>query len=132
MRIICMGYNDVRFLGEGWYGLEKSPENILYRASAPLAEIYVATRRAVELSLLLSARPAHVGEPLRVSVQGEAGSRFDCTLDYNGWTLRKGWVVPDSEGMVRFLAQNPWSPDRLYDNGDARALGILVSAIRIG
>lgn len=131
MRIICMGYNDLRCLGEGWYGLEKSPENILYRASAPFAEIQVVTRKTVELSLFLSARPDHVGEPLHGSVQGEAGSEFDFTLFHNGWALRKGIVVPDAERTIRIVAQNPWSPDRLYDNGDSRALGFLVSAIRI-
>lgn len=132
MRIICMGYNDLRILGDGWYGVEKSPERILYRASAPLAEIRVPARGQIKLGLLLSARPEHAGEPLRGLVRGENESGFDFTLFSNYWTFRNGFVVPDSKRTIRIAVQNPWSPDSLYNNGDARALGILLSAIRIG
>ena len=33
-QIITVGINDRNALEEGWYGLEKSPEGLVYRASA--------------------------------------------------------------------------------------------------
>ena len=34
-------------------------------------------------------------------------------------------------GIIHIEVENPWSPDALYQNGDVRSLGILLSAIRL-
>ncbi len=130
MGIVCAGYNDLQWLNEGWYGVEKSPEGILYRASGPVGVLRFPWEGRVMLSLYLSARPEHSGEPLRVLVKSQDDAGFYFTLVTNGWTLRRGSVVLGKERKIRIEAQNPWSPDSIYNNGDARSLGILLCGIR--
>ncbi|MGC9328992.1 MAG: hypothetical protein ACP5I1_15255 [Candidatus Hinthialibacter sp.] len=131
MQIICFGYNDLRMLGDGWYGVERSPEGILYRSSGPSAEFFTLISAPVSLSLIASARPEHAGESLKGAIKGQENSGFEFILETNGWTVIHGSVIPGESRALRLSVENPWSPDRLYHNGDARALGILVSAVRM-
>ncbi|MBN2326792.1 MAG: hypothetical protein JXR73_06535 [Candidatus Omnitrophica bacterium] len=131
MQIICFGYNDLHMLGDGWYGVERSPEGILYRSSAPAAEFFTPNPEQVSISLIASARPEHAGEALKGSIKGQDNSGFEFILETNGWTVIKGSAIPGKARTLRLNVENPWSPDRLYHNGDARALGLLVSAIRM-
>ncbi|MDX9753307.1 MAG: hypothetical protein RBU29_05060 [bacterium] len=131
-KIILIGKNEFGSLGEGWYGLEHSPEGVWYRASAPKAEIHLPTPfETVTLSLLVTARPSHTGQPLEVEITSGESGRFAFTLESNLWTIRKGVLDGNGGTTLQIRVKNPWSPDRLYQNGDARSLGILLSAIRI-
>ncbi len=138
MRLICVGYNDRRIFGNGWYGLEKSPRGILYRASTPYAELQVSDVGKLDIGMMITARPEHCGEPLRVTLQSgklsdsASLSEMHIVLETNGWVIREGTLLVGDDRIIRILTQNPWSPDRLYRNGDVRSLGILISSIRIG
>gem|GEM_PF-6759960 len=128
---IVIGLNERSFLGEGWYGLEKSPEGLLYRAATRKATIHSPLSGQVNMILLLSARPEHSGAPLRVTVSAGNTSRFSFELTTNHWTTRGGEFFLDENCPITIETHNPWSPDSLYGNADLRALGILLSAARI-
>ncbi len=132
-RIISLGINDLHAINDGWYGLEKSPERVYFRASAPLAELTLPIEGIrVDLSLYLAARPEHAGEPLEASVfNSTADSGFTFILETNGWSIRSGSVIINQDKKIQIIIKNPWSPDRLYNNGDSRSLGVLLSAVRI-
>lgn len=128
--MILIGKNDQRHLIKGWYGIERSPEGIYYRASKPRA-LFVPCREGVtHVTLLLSARPEHTGMPLEVSLHSGESGRGSFTLCCNGWTTRTAEIFIQPNVPVVIEIKNPWSPDSLYHNGDIRALGILLSAIR--
>ncbi len=129
--LILVGYNERPYLGDGWYGLEKGPGGMLYRASSKKAEIHVPLEGYVELSLLFSARPEHTGGLFEASVVGDAGSYFDIELAANGWSTRQGELVLDQDRPILIDTLTPWSPDTIYKNGDARSLGMLLNAVRI-
>ncbi len=132
MRLINAGINDLPIFHKGWYGLEKSPEGILFRASSADARLKIPdVQGRCKMCLLFSARPEHTGEPLRIIVKGANGSSFDFTVSTNHWSLREGTIQLDESGIIQFHIENPWSPDTLYHNGDVRSLGIMLSAIRI-
>jgi len=131
-QIITVGINDCNALEEGWYGLEKSPEGLVYRASAREALLKVPfSRQRVHVTLLLSARPEHTGEVLKGIVSASAGADFTFELAANTWTVRRGSLDIGEDRMIRILVYNPWSPDTLYKNGDSRSLGILLSAVHV-
>ncbi len=131
-QIITVGINDCNALEEGWYGLEKSPEGLVYRASAREALLKVPfTRQRVHVTLLLSARPEHTDEVLKGIVSTSAGADFTFELATNTWTVRRGSLDIGEDRLIRILVYNPWSPDTLYKNGDTRSLGILLSAVHV-
>jgi len=131
-KIILIGKNEFGFLGDGWYGLERSPEGIWYRAAAPVAEIHLPVQfEKVSISLHVSARPQHTGKPLDVEITAGTGPLFLFCLQSNHWTIRSGLMDLTSNNTLRIHTKNPWSPDLIYHNGDARSLGILLNAIRI-
>ena len=131
-RFILVGNNEASFLGEGWYGLEKSPDHFYYRACGPLATIHLpGMKQRIRLSLILSARPEHAGEPLRVEVCSSSEEVWHLTVETNQWAVRTGELMLDSRANVEFRCLNPWSPDQIYKNGDVRSLGFLLNAMRI-
>jgi len=132
-QIITVGINDRNALEEGWYGLEKSPEGLVYRASAREALLKVPfTRQRVHVTLLLSARrPRDAAEPLKGMVSTSEGTDFTFELATNAWTVRRGSLDIGEDRLIRILVYNPWSPDTLYKNGDTRSLGILLSAVHV-
>jgi len=131
-KAILIGLNDRNVLQEGWYGLEKSPEGLLYRASSPRAEWKIAGFSGrIQLTLLLAARPEHAGKPLQATISTETGSKFELRLGTNQWTTRNGELNLPADGKMALEIHTPWSPHQLYQNGDARSLGILLSALHI-
>lgn len=128
-QIILAGVNDRLVFTEGWYGLEKSPEGILYRASSAQATCKFSTSGKIRLTFLLSARPEHTGAPLAVHLK--IGDQFidSFELQVNPWTIRQSEFHLPDDTILTIVAQNPWSPDKIYRNGDARSLGILLSAL---
>ncbi len=130
--VITVGNNDRLALEEGWYGLEKSPEGLVYRASSreALLRIPFALQR-VQVTLLLAARPEHTHEPLKGLVSTSAGTDFLFELTTNHWTVRQGFLETGEDRLIRILVYNPWSPGQLYANGDERLLGILLSAVHV-
>ncbi len=131
-QIILAGFNDNRALVEGWYGLEKSPKGLLYRATSRNAEIKTRLPHGpVQCTLFVSARPEHTGENLIVTVSSDDKKRFQFNLHTNQWTTRTGKLILDESRTITIETDNPWSPDRIYNNGDARALGIMLNAIRL-
>ncbi|MBI1389655.1 MAG: hypothetical protein GC154_14550 [bacterium] len=130
-RLILMGKNDQSYLGEGWYGVERSPEGILFRATARRAVLRLPyPGQRIELGVYVSARPLHAGEPLRFTVNCGETAAHTWELTTNGWTVRKGIVEVPESGEVALEALNPWSPDALYHNGDARLLGLLLASLQ--
>ncbi|MEW6238123.1 MAG: hypothetical protein AB1656_22265 [Candidatus Omnitrophota bacterium] len=131
-KAILIGLNDRKVLQEGWYGLEKSPDGLLYRASSVRAEWKIAGFGGrIRLTLLLAARPEHVGKPLQATVSTETGTKFEFQLGTNQWTTRNGELILPADGKIALEVYTPWSPHQLYQNGDARSLGILLSALHI-
>lgn len=131
-RILCTGQNDAVAFVEGWYGLQRSPEGLLFRSSAAKARLKLLDIGGpVRLILLLSARPEHTRKPLKGRVTSGTHSSFPFELTTNQWTTREGVLEVGEDSIVTIEVDNPWSPDRLYKNGDARSLGIMLSAIRI-
>ena len=131
-KIILIGKNEINNLGDGWYGLEKSPEGMYYRAASPTAAILLPLgMKKISLSMILSARPQHAGEPLRLEIFSKPNSYFKFSLETNIWSICHGEL--DVEGCSEILVKtkNPWCPDNLYHNGDTRALSILLNAVRI-
>ncbi len=126
-----MGLNERDFLGDGWYGLEKSSEGILYRAASRIAKIDTPLSGLSTLVFLLSARPEHVGEPLKVTVSSGSESTSGFELHTNHWTTRSVDLTLEEGQPITIEAHNYWSPDKVYGNADLRALGILLSAVRI-
>ena len=103
----------------------------MYRAASRKAELLLpVVRGRVRLVFLVAARPEHTKTPLHTKVTAENESGFCFALSVNPWTTRWGELDLESE-RITVTTENPWSPDRVYDNGDLRALGILLSAIRI-
>jgi hypothetical protein len=134
MQCINVGINDLHIFQDGWYGLEKSPEGLLFRASSSQATLkFEGMEGRCKIILLFSARPEHTGEPLCGSVYGncDEGSTFEFSIDTNRWCVREGMVDLDPNGLIHIQIKNPWSPDALYQNGDARSLGLMLSAVRI-
>lgn len=116
---------------EGWYDLERSPEGMLFQASSRRATLkLVGAQGRVEVALLIAARPEHARQPLRLRLRGVDGLPLSWTLETNGWTVRGGEIDAGEEGMLQLEALNPWSPDALYCNGDARLLGVMLGAAR--
>lgn len=130
-KIIHMGQGDASFLGYGWFGVERSPEKILCRAAGKQAIFRLPLHaEKVELAFLATARPLHAGKPLQFGVNRDGERILTWLLHTNGWTVRSG-VICDYAGEDLMLeADNPWSPDKLYKNGDSRLLSVLVSSIR--
>lgn len=126
--MIVMGTNETPWLGEGWDGLERSPAGMLYRAARENAWLQLPPASGGEIKLLLSARPEHAKAPLRWSVRCGGHRHEGKALAWNGWVIRCLALGPVQEG-IWLETHNPWSPDQLYQNGDARQLGLLVSAI---
>lgn len=128
-----MGINDRKVLKEGWYGLEKSPEGLVYRASSREAVLKLPfARQRVQITLLLSARrPKNAAEPLKGMVSSSTGSDFMFELATDLWTVRRGSLDVGEDRLVHIQVANPWSPDQLYRNGDTRSLGILLSAAHL-
>ncbi len=130
--LILAGVNDRSVFDEGWYGLEKSPEGILYRASLPNSTIMIPIKNSsMLLTFLLAGRPEHTGEPLSFTIMSNDSTIADFQLTTNHWTTRQVDVSLNNEQLIHLKVKNPWSPDNIYKNGDVRSLGILLSAIRI-
>ena len=130
--VITVGINDRKVLEEGWYGLEKSPEGLVYRASTREALLKVPfAHQRVHVTLLLSARAKDAKEPLKGIVSTSAGTDFTFELATNHWTVRRGSLDVGEDRLIRVLVYNPWSPGQLYKNGDERSLGILLSALHV-
>lgn len=130
--LILAGINDRTVLDEGWYGLEKSPEGILYRASSPKSTFIIPVLNpSILLTFLLAGRPEHTGEPLSFTITSNDSTLADFQLNTNHWTTRQVNVSLKNEQRIHLKVKNPWSPDNIYKNGDVRSLGILLSAIRI-
>lgn len=131
-QIILAGFNDKKPLLDGWYGLEELPKGLLYRASSRKAIIKTKLPTGpIRCTLYLTARPEHTGEELFVTVSSGEDSRFQFSLNTNQWTARSGQLILDASRIITIETDNPWSPDRIYNNGDARALGIMLNTIRI-
>ncbi len=128
---IVVGLNERNFLGEGWYGLEKSPEGMMYRASSKTAQIECSLSGSAKVVFHLSARPEHVGESLRVAVSTGEQDGFTFELVSNQWTTRTGELVLEKNVPITLHVENPWSPGALYENADLRSLGILLTAMRM-
>lgn len=114
---------------DGWYGIERSPEGVVYRASRKRARLKAPGTGEADLILCLSARPGHAGEPLRAAVT-VGGAGFGFSLGTNGWTTRRGRLRLEEGVPVEIEVLNPWSPGSLYGNGDIRSLGILLASAR--
>jgi hypothetical protein len=132
-KIILIGKNDIGFLDDGWYGLEKSPEGLFYRASSPEAWICIPDilTGQVSVSLILAARPEHCGHPIEVEILSDESHSFTFQLETNNWSTRSGVLDMGKSQKMAIKTHTPWSPDNLYKNGDMRSLGILLNAIRI-
>ncbi|MDP8243645.1 MAG: hypothetical protein P9L94_06160 [Candidatus Hinthialibacter antarcticus] len=131
-KIILMGQDDATFLGYGWFGVERSPEDVLFRAAGKQAIFRLPlTADRVELAFLAAARPLHAGEPLQFGINRDGERLITWTLHTNGWTVRCGVIERYSGEDLMLEADNPWSPDKLYQNGDSRLLSVLVSSIRV-
>lgn len=130
-KIVLMGQDDVSFLGYGWFGVERSPEDVIFRAAGKQAIFRLPLRsERIELAFLAAARPLHAGEPLRIGVNRDGERLITWTVQTNGWTVRSGEIKDYSGEDLMLEADNPWSPDALYKNGDSRLLSLLVSSIR--
>ncbi len=129
-RILLAGYFDHKIFRDGWYDVERDPVGIIFRASGPRANVYHGCEKGrYSLHLLLTARPEHSGEPLRGKIScGNSSLAF--SLKHNLWSVRSGNLELEEEELT-IEVKNPWSPDRLYKNGDVRSLGILLSAIHL-
>ncbi|MGI6455252.1 MAG: hypothetical protein ACOX5R_06460 [bacterium] len=131
-RIICAGFNDLQVLQKGWYGVERSPEGIYFRASSAHAEIpCTGLKGKLNLTLFLSCRAEHTRQPLQVNIFTTKEDSVRWNLNTNHWTTRTGTLERVENGIIHIEVENPWSPDALYQNGDVRSLGILLSAIRL-
>lgn len=126
-----MGKNDRESLGDGWYGAERSPEGILFRATGPVAGIrLVGNFDRAEISIFAAARPEHAGEDLVVELRQKQSVLARMEWSLNQWLIRRAGIEFDPGDELTIYIVNPWSPDALYENGDARQLGLMVSAIR--
>lgn len=126
--MILFGHNDAGALGEGWYDAERSPDGVLYRAMQPRAELIAPGEGRWRMVLYASARAEDTGEALKIVCGNDTAHPL--AFATNGWTTRMCDVQCEANRTVELLVMNPWSPDGLYRNGDARSLGALVSAVR--
>lgn len=129
---ICPGVNDLHDFADGWYGLQRSPEGLLFRSTSAHARLKITGFSGLaSVSLLISARPEHTGFPIQGVVTCGEDSSFAFQLTTNHWTLREGNLTLQPNSIIDLHITTPWSPDKIYHNGDARQLGIMVSAVRI-
>lgn len=129
--LILSGKNEDPYLGDGWYGLERSPEGILYRAAKPQAHLSIPVEGKIELTLYISARPEHTKIPFLCDILVDQQKQAEFTLSSNNWVTRVIELSLIKDSTIEFQTTTPWSPDKLYQNGDIRALGMLMSSIRI-
>lgn len=129
--LILSGKNEAPYLGDGWYGLERSPEGILYRAAKPKAFLTLPVEGKTELTLYCSARPEHTNTPFECFFLVDGDKRAEIALNSNNWVTRMVELTLTKDSTIEIHTKTPWSPDTLYQNGDIRALGMLVSSIRV-
>ncbi|MBZ0256477.1 hypothetical protein K8I31_10465, partial [bacterium] len=107
------------------------PEELLFRAAGKQAIFRLPLHSEnIELAFLATARPLHAGEPLQFGVNRDGERILTWLLHTNGWTVRSGVIRNYAGEDLMLEADNPWSPDNLYNNGDSRLLSVLVSSIR--
>lgn len=129
--LILSGKNERPYFGDGWYGLERSPEGILYRAAKPHAYLSLPVTEKIELTLYISARPEHTHIPFKANILVDGNQQAEISLTSNNWTTRVIQLTHAKKSQIELQTLTPWSPDTLYHNGDIRALGMMVCSIRV-
>ncbi len=130
-KIILIGQDDAPYFGYGWFGVERSPEEMLFRAAGKQAIFRLPlTADKIELALMAAARPIHTGEPLQVGLNRDGERLITWVVETNGWTVLSGTLDKYQGEDLMLEADNPWSPDVLYKNGDSRLLSLMVSSMR--
>lgn len=132
-QVYLFGFNEKSLLGDGWYDPERFEDGPLFRATAAAARIFLGERSVDEVVLICSARPTLTGEPLRAAVVDRWERTTPVVISTDAWHIRR-YVPPhpgEVVGHLDIVVENPWSPSRILGSRDRRALGLLVSAVKL-
>ncbi|CAN5423499.1 hypothetical protein BH09SUM1_BH09SUM1_03780 [soil metagenome] len=128
--IVVGRYGELQ-LEKGWHEREADGRfGIPYRASGAEADIVLrAVPGAQRLNLLVSGPVGVVGHPLEVRLVFNR-KKFELPLPIDGWVLRSFPLEVKRETLkIRVEMSSPIVPDLILRNGDARPLGLFLSAI---
>ena len=134
---IDVGSSDFFYLGEGWYGKERLPDQTTVRWTSGAAQIHLPSAVTVggDVRLQLQmALPADVGEPLTsVRMRHETSTVAE-------WQVGKDFAVYEATWTPSSFQDGPpdlwletdtWNPAALGLNMDSRDLGVMVDWISV-
>ncbi|MCX7044178.1 MAG: hypothetical protein NTX50_01660 [Candidatus Sumerlaeota bacterium] len=153
--IISFGINESRWLGEGWHEREiwggvhspsdasrppsdSSPANLeaklVYRYTSGRAQIRLEPSWAGgRIAILLAATATQLAGPMTLNLCAEGRELAVLKLSDDRWRLIEAAlpekIAPDS--MAEFTVAPVFTPGKVLRNGDFRALGVRVAAIKI-
>lgn len=145
--IVVMGTNDHRHCLKGWYPREHDGRNgVCYRWTEPEASFRLNVgSSAVAIRLMVAGTSALTGKPSSFSllVNGSRLAHFKDAARTDFWGIVEAALPPavcsnevvftilNEEHVADEFSPRFFVPDQYLGNGDLRAMGVMVAAIRI-